>query len=340
MAPPPARSLAWSHGTVTVETLGGMLGPTLFVLPDGRQIAPFHIAPWFDGDEAGDQPGVLQRLRGEWPCVPFGVSSDRPAKDGWPASIAAGQVDRNPHGYGSNHHWEWLDDARDALALSIDYPADHPISRLERWVTPVPGRPALDFHLKVHVRADCTLPIGLHPTFRLPDAPGTMQLDITASAAATFPGVVDASSIFSPGQIFTDWHKVPVAAGGTLDPSRLPLQHQTEELLQLLEAGGKASLRNHSENYQVTLKWNSIHFPDLLLWISNRGRRHAPWNGRHLALGVEPVCSAFDLGCEISAKPNPINKKGTPTAHAFRAGEVFETRYRISVAPLDAPQVR
>ena len=50
------RSLAWSHGTVTLETLGAMLGPTLFVLPDGGQVAPFHIAPWFEGDEEGSEP--------------------------------------------------------------------------------------------------------------------------------------------------------------------------------------------------------------------------------------------------------------------------------------------
>ncbi|MEO6300316.1 MAG: hypothetical protein ABIV25_11420 [Paracoccaceae bacterium] len=312
-----------------------MLGPTLFVLPNGRQIAPFHIAPWFDRDEAKDLPGILQRLRGEWPCVPFGISSDRPAKNGWPASVAAGQVDPNPHGYSSNHQWDWLE-AADALALSIDYPAPHPISRLERWVTPVPGRPALDFHLKIHVRTTCTLPIGLHPTFRLPGAPGAMQLEITATAAATFPGLVDTSSVFAQGQIIADWHKVPLADGGTLDPSRLPLQHRTEDLLQLLGTVGMASLRNHAENYRVTLEWNSEHLPDLLLWISNRGRRHTPWNGRHLALGVEPVCSAFDLGCDISTAPNPINKRGKPTAHAFHAGEVFETRYQISVDPLDA----
>lgn len=61
----------------------------------------------------------------------------------------------------------------------------------------------------------------------------------------------------------------------------------------------------------------------------------APWNGRHLALGLEPICSAFDLGQQVSAAENPISKRGVPTARSFRAGEQFVTRYRIEVEPAE-----
>ncbi|MGV8984775.1 MAG: hypothetical protein ACOH2H_00610 [Cypionkella sp.] len=329
----PGKSLVWSHGVVSVETLGAMLGPTLFVLPDGRQIAPFHIAPWFDGDEAEGEPGILQRLRGEWPCVPFGAAADRTAHQGWPGSVAAEEPDPNPHGFGANNHWQWLPSPDTELALAVDYPADHPISRLERRVHPIPGLPAIDFELSIHARAACTLPIGLHPTFRLPADPGAMQLDINAAAAATFPGQVDPSSILAPDQIAPDWHAITLTDGTVLDPSRLPLARHTEDLVQLLGADGHAALHNRAENYRVSLDWNPDHFPSLLLWISNRGRQHAPWNGRHLALGVEPICSAFDLGSQISSAPNPISARGYPTARIFQAGEVFVTRYRVCVDP-------
>ena len=316
-----------------METLGAMLGPTLFVLPDGRQIAPFHIAPWFDRGEAAGEPGILQRLRGEWPCVPFGAASDRDAGDGWPGSVATDEPDPNPHGFAAGHHWHWLSSPDTELALAVDYPASHPVSRLERRVRPVPGLPAIDFELTMHVRAACSLPIGLHPTFRLPAEPGAMQLDINAAAAASFPGQVDVTSIFAPGQIVPDWHAIALTDGTVLDPSRLPLARHTEDLLQLLGADGRAVMHNLAENYRVSLEWNKEHFPSLLLWISNRGRQHAPWNGRHLALGVEPICSAFDLGTKISSAPNPLNALGYPTARSFHAGEVFVTRYRVSVDP-------
>ncbi len=334
MAPPPGRSLAWSHGVVTLETLGAMLGPTLFVLPDGRQIAPFHIAPWFEGDEATDQPGILQRLRGEWPCVPFGAAGARPAGDGWPASDPALEPDPSPHGHGSNHHWRWLASAEDELALAIDYPSWHPIAGLRRRLRPVEGQPALDFGLSINPRRDCALPIGLHPVFRLPATPGGARLNVSAKAGVTFPGRVDPSSIFAPGHISADWRAIALTDGTTLDPASLPLSQRTEDLLQLSHVGGHAELHNLAEDYRVCLEWSADHFPDLLLWLSNRGRQHPPWNGRHLALGVEPICSAFDLGTQISASPNPINARGTPTAHVFKAGKVFETRYRVGVHAL------
>jgi hypothetical protein len=101
----PSHALAWAHGVVSVESLGGMLGPTLFVLPDGRQIAPFQVAPWAGEPGTVQLPGILQRLRGEWTCVPFGSDGDRPAASGWPESNVASTVDPDPHGFGSNHHW-------------------------------------------------------------------------------------------------------------------------------------------------------------------------------------------------------------------------------------------
>lgn len=326
-----AKSLTWSHGVVSVESLGGMLGPTLFVLPDGRQIAPFHISPWFSDTETTDQPGILQRLRGEWPCVPFGAASLRVSYNGWPASDPALEPDPFAHGYGSNHHWHWIESAEDEIALAIDYPDFHPIAGLSRRVQPVTGQAAIDFVLSIKVRQDCVLPIGLHPVFRLPTAPGGLRLDIKAKAACTFPGRVDPSSIFAPDRLAQDWHAIDLTDSTTLDPGTLPLPLCTEDLLQLLGVGGHAELHNIAESYRVQLDWNPYHFPDLLLWFSNFGRKHKPWNGRHLALGVEPVCSAFDLGSQISSSPNPINTQGGPTAHEFGAGEIFETRYRVTV---------
>ena len=131
-----------------------------------------------------------------------------------------------------------------------------------------------------------------------------------------------------------DWHYIALVDGTTLNPSALPLSQNTEDLLQLLDVRGHAELRNLREDYRVQLDWNADHFPDLLLWFSNYGRKHSPWNGRHLALGVEPVCSAFDLGSQISSSPNPINAHGSRTAHVFHGGEIFETRYRVTLDPL------
>jgi hypothetical protein len=82
------------------------------------------------------------------------------------------------------------------------------------------------------------------------------------------------------------------------------------------------------------LNWQKEHFPSLLLWISNRGRPMPPWSSRHLALGMEPICSPFGLGPATALADNPIARSGTPTARSFKAGETFVTHYRIEAEAL------
>lgn len=327
-----ARALVWQHGVVSVESLGGMVGPTLFVLPDGRQVAPFQVAPWASEPGGEDLPGILKRLRGEWPCVPFGFDADRAPAGGWAGSSAATTIDPSPHGFGSNNDWRFEAGDAGSIALVIDYPDGHPVRALRRTVTPDPLATALDFELEIDVRRDCMLPIGLHPSFRLPTKVGAVRIEVgTDVTGMTFPAPVDASSIFAQGALLEPWHDVPLRDGGRLDIRRVPLPHSTEELVQLLDMPGRAALWNTAEGYRVKLTWDPDHYPSALLWLSNRGRTFAPWNGRHLALGLEPICSAFDLGQQVSAADNPIARRGVATARRFTAGERFITRYRIEV---------
>jgi len=64
--------------------------------------------------------------------------------------------------------------------------------------------------------------------------------------------------------------------------------------------------------------------------MSNRGRPHFPWNGTFTALGVEPVCTAFDLGF-ASIHENPLSKNGVKTAMEFHKNHVWTTEYSIKV---------
>ena len=60
-------------------------------------------------------------------------------------------------------------------------------------------------------------------------------------------------------------------------------------------------------------------------------------DGRHVALGVEPVCSAFGLGLEAARGENPLARSGIPTAIEFNPAKPFHTRYRIWATSLDRP---
>jgi hypothetical protein len=313
-----------------------MLAPLTFLLPNGRQVNPMHVAPWAEEPGADELPGVLRRLRGEWPCVPFGLSLPG---DGftpeWARLMHAAAPNEEIHGHSSNTMWNWENGNGRTLKLSIDYPSDSPVDRLERTITPDPAKPAVDIELMVRVRVDCRLPFGLHATFRIPAEPGGAQIEPAAfTEGRTYPGTVEPDApLFAVDQGFTSLAAVPARDGTAVDASRVPFALDTEELLQLNNLGSIA-LANEVEGYRVRLTWQQEHFPSLLLWMSNRGRKGPPWNGRHVALGLEPVCSPFGLGLATALADNPQARSGTPTVRSFSASEDFVTRYRLEVEAL------
>jgi len=100
--------------------------------------------------------------------------------------------------------------------------------------------------------------------------------------------------------------------------------------VQLCNIDGNFVLENEEENYKVILKWDPKAYNSVILWMSNRGRPHFPWNGTFTALGVEPVCTAFDLGF-ASIHENPLSKNGVKTAMEFHKNHVWTTEYSIEV---------
>ncbi len=315
-----SETLHWDSGRAELQSLGAMLAPIEFVLPDRRTVSPMHVAPWLDEEGIGDHPPLLQYLRGEWPCVPFGAAA----------------AEEHPHGYGSNRHWN-LDASDPAMiAASILYPQVAPIIGLTRTVRAVPGQARLELSLGIIARHQTQIPVGLHPVFRLPERAGGMRLCPGQYGEIwTYPGDTGGTSLFKKNKRYQRLENLQGCGGVKIDATRLPFEFQSEDLLLLSHTDGTFSLENLDENYRVTLKWNADHFPSVLLWISNNGRQGAPWNGRHLALGVEPVCSAFDLGTDVSINDNPLSRAGIATSHLLDASQIWTTDYSISVEPLE-----
>jgi hypothetical protein len=326
------RTLDWAHGRLEVQTLGAMAGPIRFRLGDGRTVEPMQVAPWAEEPGAADLPGILRRLRGEWPCVPFGIAREVALAGAWAdlvPDLAAGPAE--PHGACSNADWTWEDAGDDAtLALSFSPPSG-PVRRITRRIRPDADAPAVDFELVVEAAEPCRLPIGVHPVFRIPEGGAVLSVP-GADGGMVFPAEVEPGvSRLAPGAAFADLAAVPATGGRTCDLTRLPLPWPTEELVQLAVASGRAELRHVDDGVTVTLDWDATHFPSLVLWFSNRGRTAWPWSGRHMAIGIEPVAAAFDLGTAISAGANPLGARGVATAVELHPGRPFRTRYRIGV---------
>jgi len=325
--------LSWAHGSAEVQAMGGMLGPVQFRLDAERELDVMHVAPWSGLTRASALPGMLRRLRGEWPCVPFG-RTDPPAAlpPGWQLRRAG---DNWGHGYAANHRWHCLHADAGRVHLAIDYPAESEVARIERTISAIPNAPAIDVSLTVWVRRATRLPLGLHPTFRLPPAARRVRLLLGRHQGLHSYPVLATDSVtrLQPDTCSADLSAL-AGIDGPLDLSHLPADGVFEELLQAraLQAGasGSAPFALHYLDYDacVGLWWDTAQLPDLLLWISNGGRQRFPWQGRHLALGAEPVNSLFDLGRVATAPPDhPLAGR---SGIALDPAAPWHTTYRIA----------
>ena len=67
--------LIWKGGEIEIDTLGCKMIPVFNL--NGRKIKPLHEPKWLDdnSEDLHSLPGILQNLKGEFPCVPFGINS-------------------------------------------------------------------------------------------------------------------------------------------------------------------------------------------------------------------------------------------------------------------------
>lgn len=326
-------TLEWKHGRLEVQTLAGMIGPVFFKLKNGKEVQPFHIAPWAEEPDSKNLDPILKRLRGEWPCVPFGAARKIDKLHGGWEQCKWETSEDMPHGPSSNLEWKLQKQTKEQIELVVEYPAEHDIKKLTRIIRPDQEKPLVHFELHVEARKDTQLPIGLHPTFRLSKDPQKCFLNPAKfQFGITFPGDFEPGSyLLQPDSLFASLKTVIAADGNTIDLSRLPLPQNCENLVQLCGIDGQFELKNEEDDYTVELKWNKEQYPSCVLWMSNRGRAYQPWNSRNCCLGIEPINAAYDLGIHVSRCDNPIKKKGVSTTMNFTKDKIWKTEYTIGI---------
>jgi galactose mutarotase-like enzyme len=310
--------LTWDRGQADILAVGAALQNLVFRLEDGSSVEPLAQAPWIgEASVTTDAsiPAHLRQLGGEWPCVPFGTTT----------------VDPHHHGFGTDSAWHVVEQSADAVTLAVDYPEHHPVKRLERRIEGVAGEAAVAIELTVEARADCVLPVGLHPIFKLAGEGRRMRLDPGPFANGyTFPKVFEeAVSRLMPDAEFSTLEAVPLAGEGAVDLSQPPTG-LSEEILQLAGAAGSVRLEYPDDGYQARLDWNADDFPSLVIWLSDCGRSAPPWSKRFRGIGIEPVNGFFDDTGLEPHRPNSLSP-----GRSFHAGERWTTRYRISASTLD-----
>ncbi|CAN5622486.1 hypothetical protein BH11ARM2_BH11ARM2_20400 [soil metagenome] len=265
-----------------VTRLGGMTGPVEFKAGD-RWISPFHVAPWAEEAPNDDTPPMLQALRGDFLCMPFG-SNDTPYRG----------EQHPPHGETANRGWEFASQSGTELQLQLR--TEIRPGTVRKTIRTVPGHSVL--YVRHHFEGyEGPMALGHHAMLRF-RSPGWIATSPFLEGR-THPGDFEGKTSLPNGRRFDRLED--------LDLVRFPAREGHEDLVQL------------RSDPNLSFTWTAVTFPEegfvwfslknprqlrsTIFWFSNAGRDHAPWSGRHRAVvGLEEVTAKFNLGLAESVE--------------------------------------
>ena len=332
----PSWTIRSNRTRAYLTQLGGHLGPVEFRL-GAKTIAPFSVAPWAEEPGTKKLIPLLRALRGDFFCAPFGGNGTPWRGEKHP-----------PHGETANSPWSCksIQTARGKSTLHASLATKVRRGHVDKFITLSDGETVV-YQRHTISGARGPMNVGHHAMVKFPEPPGSG----TISTSRFVRGQVLPCPFESPenygysslktGATFRSLDRVPLAAGGMTDLSRYPARKGFEDLVMLsadasLPFAWTAVAFPH-EGYA----WFSLRDPRILrhtvFWISNGGRHYAPWSSRHTAvLGLEDVTSYFHLGLAESAKANPLNRRGIPTALQLDPRCPTTVNYIVGVAAIPA----
>ncbi len=301
----PSISLETEEVRLAVALKGGHLGPVEFRF-GAESFKPLHVGPWVE-EGLTDIPPILEVLRGDFFCMPFGANANPYGSECYPV-----------HGETANATWTLIGQEPAQLRFKLNT-----LVRPTTVVKEISCRP------------------GQHAIYQRHEVIGEGPMSFGHHAMLTFPEGVEgriSTSTFVYGQVypfsfevpaeggytslqqgahFSSLEEVPLATGGTTDLTRYPAREGFEDLVQVF-ADHRESLAWTACVFSNGYLWislrNSRTLTGTVMWHSNGGRHYHPWNGRHRrVIGLEDVTSFFHTGLAESAVPNEANNSGLVT---------------------------
>jgi hypothetical protein len=332
----PSWRLASNEVEAFVTEMGGHLGPVTFERK-GRKIRPYSMAPWTEEKFTPPLPTILQVLRGDFFCLPFG------------GNATPFRGEKHPvHGETANARWhlESLEKRAGRTFYHASLQTKVRPGRVDKKISLIEGQNNLYCQ---HVISGMSGPMNLghHAMLKFPDEPGCGRVSTSPFVyGQVLPMPFESAeqggySSLKPGAEFNSLDSVPMSNGGKADLSRYPARRCFEDLVMLVS------------DDTLPFAWTAVAFPkqrfvwfalkdprvlrETIFWISNRGRHYPPWNSRHVSvLGLEEVTSFFHLGVAESARPNSISARGFPTCLPLDKRKPLAVNYIMGLAPIPA----
>lgn len=328
---------SWRIANKSVEAFltqrAGHLGPVTFKL-GGKKIAPLSVA-WDKPVKERSLPPILQVLRGDFFCMPFGGNSTAFGKEKYPV-----------HGETANSVWKFADlkESRGDAQLTVELQTKIRRGTVTKTILLKKDHPAI-YQRHVISKMSGEMNLGHHAMVKFPDVPG-------CGAISTSPfvyGQVFVEPIehpeelgytcLKPGATITTLKEVPTVFGEMTDLSRYPARRGYEDLVMLVSDDSREFAWTAVAFPQHGYCWFALKDPKVLretiFWISNGGRHMSPWSSRHInVIGLEEVTSYFHPGLAQSVNDNHIKQMGYPTTLTLDPKSPTTVNYIMALAPI------
>lgn len=308
--------------SLDVTEIGGQLSDVTFTLPGGRRVSPMHKAPWTPEELAPDTPPVIQMLRGDFFCAPFGAADITP---GTPS-----------HGHPASGTWRQTA----ATATTLDTVLDETVlgATITKHVELRDGE-TIVYQRHEMIGGNGRTPLGHHAML---NAGGPLNLSFSPYTTALTPPVPfelmpEGRPLLPEGLTIDDLTRAPRAGGGHVDLTVFPTAPDTEALFMLVSDKrapfGWIGATCPAENWVWFALRDVAALPQTVVWMSDGGRDYAPWNGRHRGvIGLEDVRAYFHLGEKASLADNPVSAGGSPTTVTLTPGGKVTISYIFGLA--------
>lgn len=297
----------------------GMHAPVEFFADTEKSVSPYALTPWQDERPDISFCPLLQNLRGDFFCLPFGGNPQPVDGFSYP-----------PHGETAASTWKLEkaeeDETKAVFEFSMDTTinpfhivkrfemrANHPVLYIKHTISGLEGK----------------MPYGHHSILHMPEEGEKMYLSTSRfDVGMTSPGVFsDPKNLehqyLASGERFDTLEKVPTAfkADPDHDYSTYPSPIGYADLFSMLSKPGKTPAWTTcvypEREYLFFMLRNPETLPATTIWTSNSGRYAFPWNGNTRCIGVEDNCSYFAQGIKESIEENILSKEGWTTCGTF-----------------------
>ncbi|MBO4620154.1 MAG: hypothetical protein J5654_08590 [Victivallales bacterium] len=329
----------WLQG-VNVELFlteqGGQHAPGNFRLANGACIQPYYLSPWQERKPDLSSIPLLQYLRGDFFCLPFGGNAE--AVDGHQYQC---------HGETSACEWRFAAAHRESASTVFEFTQEGKVlpTKVTKRIELKDGQSALYLQHTV-TGLEGKMPYGHHAILKLPSANekmyfscGKFDLGMTPTSLFSDPANWEYQFLAS-GEEFASLEALPTLfkQPATWDYSVYPSPVGYTDLFALLKkpsatpAWAVASYADAGYLY-YSLK-NAAELPSTTIWVANSGRYEEPWNGISSNFAIEETCSYFADGWKPSIEENALTRKGWRTCGEFHAAEPKTVRLIQGVAAI------